>query len=363
MISLVLLTAVSFAQSFDEQRMDRDLKIAENVIATLAGGDSRMSFYDRNIEGTYIPDFGVMFSVPRNTLIYTSRRGGTYSYSTGQSSVVIVDSDEKEERVRASTIESKEDMEKMSEEAGKVMKENITTFLVDYADLIGQLKPSDRIVVQSKGKNELYFREKNSLSKLSEGISAQILKSDLIDYKQGKLSREKVIEKIEWTEYTNTEVAKDIELFSTIFSRLYEPDLSNTYYSASRRVNFTRLENFGVTFRMKFYSSSSDDGLHTIRTTGESGLSQEERNEKVNAMYPAFEESFKENLLDYGRTIKSLSEDEMLIFKAEMTECRGCEMPEEIEVTVKAKTLKDFDAGKLTRDKALAQINIKKKRD
>jgi len=37
-------------------------------------------------------------------------------------------------------------------------------------------------------------------------------------------------------------------------------------------------------------------------------------------------------------------------------------MPEEIEVTVKGKTLKDYDNGNLSKDKALAQVSVKKKR-
>ena len=78
-------------------------------------------------------------------------------------------------------------------------------------------------------------------------------------------------------------------------------------------------------------------------------------------MYPEFERTFKENLLDYGRTVKSLKEDEKIIFNVELTECKGCEMPEAIEVTVSGKTLKSYDSGDLSRNKAIEQIVVKKK--
>ena len=45
------------AQSIDEKRMDRDLKVAENILNTLASGDSRLRFHN-NIESNYLPDFG-----------------------------------------------------------------------------------------------------------------------------------------------------------------------------------------------------------------------------------------------------------------------------------------------------------------
>ena len=110
---------------------------------------------------------------------------------------------------------------------------------------------------------------------------------------------------------------------------------------------------------MKVYSSSSNEGKHTITTTGESGLSSEERDRKVNEMYPSFKQTFLENVMDYGRTIRSLKSEEMLVFKVKLTQCKGCEMPEAIEVVVKGKTLKDYDSGDLTREDGIKQISFK----
>ncbi len=362
-VLMALTFSTSYSQKFDEKRMERDLKIAEDILGTLSRGESGIRF-SNNIESNYMPDFGVVFSIPKVSYIYTSQ-GSNVVYGNGRRTYVITSDDDDDDDDEIAVVDAgklEEDRKKKSKEAEENLKEQMTIFLVDYADLIGQLKPSDRIVVQSRGTDSRIFYINNNSRDKKGSLTAQIMKSDLIAYKQGKLDREGVIKKISFkSPEENSAESKDLELFATIFARLYEPDLSSTYYSSSRSLGYTSLEGFGVTFSMKVYSSSSDNGWHTIRTTGESGLTSEERDRKVNAMYPEFEQTFKENLMDYGRTIKSLAADETLVFKVKLTECRGCEMPEEIEVSVKAKTLQSYAKGSISREAGIGQITVKKK--
>ncbi len=362
----MIMSMTSVGQEIDQARMERDLKIAENILSTLSSNERNIFSLSRSIESNYIPDYGVIFSLPQNTLIYTSKSKGDVtilspsavgvgSGSGSSFSYVISDGDE----------ELSEETEKKNaeflEQAENLLEEQMTTFLVDYADLIGQLKPSDRIMLNVKSSRSGIWISSSSFSSKSrnKGKTAEILKSDLIAYKQGKASREETVSKIKFSERDGETMDRDLELFSSIFSRLYEPDLSTTYYASSRNINYERLENLGAIFSMRVYSSSEDGGLHTIRTTRESGLTREQRNAKVTAMYPEFEQTFKENMIDYGRTIKSLKPSEMLIFKVRLTECKGCDMPKSIEVSVKASVLNDFDSGKMSRANAVNAISIK----
>ncbi len=352
------LTALG--QGIDQARMDRDLKIAENILSTLSSNERNIFSLSRSIESNYIPDYGVIFSLPQNTLIYTKRSKGGISViapSTGSGSsysyVISDDDDESDEE-----IEKNEEFRKRMDE---LVTEQMTTFLVDYADLIGQLKPSDRIMLNVKSlKSEVWVSSNRLRTNKNKGKTAEILKSDLIAYKQGKATRDETIKKIKFVDKGGDTMERDLELFSSIFSRLYEPDLSTTYYASSRNINYERIENLGAIFSMRVYSSSENNGLHSIRTTGESGLTREERDTKVNAMYPEFEQTFRENIIDYGRTIRSLKPSEMLVFKVRLTECRTCEMPKSIELSVKASTLNDFDSGKTSRENAVKAISIKK---
>lgn len=354
----MMTLAMQSVGQIDQERMDRDLTIAENILATLSNSNNRNLFSSsRNIESTYIPDYGVIFSLPQNSLVYTSRSregvsiisqsGDSYSYAIGSNHN---DRSEKEEKER-------EELEKAVEDQ---LKENMTIFLVDYADLIGQLKGSDRIMVNVKSSSNQIWVSNSNLRKQSNGRTAEILKSDLAAYKSGKSSRDETIGKINFKINDEASKSRDLELFSSIFGRLYEADMSSTYYSSNRSIYYERLDNLGAIFSMKVYSSSEDNGRHTIRTTGESGLTRAERDDKVNDMYPEFEKSLKENMLDYGRTIKSLKPTEMLIFKVNLTECKQCEMPRAIEVSIKASTLADYDSGKTNKANALSAIKVKK---
>lgn len=386
----MVIAGSAFGQSIDQKRMDRDLEIAENILQTLSNSDGNKFYSSHSTESSYIPDFGVIFSYPsnnfslrtldikggrnreyiisgnatgRNVIVSPSSDGDTYSYSYTTTDHHDDDDDcddcPDKKDLKEKLKKGQEEWAKKSED---MFKEQTTAFLVDYADLIGQLKPSDKIMITSKTKNNnVLWIDDSDKKRQSTGRTAEILKSDLIAYKQGKSSREATIGKIKFASTVKDEkVERDLELFGSIFAKLYDSDLSNTYYSSSHRINYERLDNFGAIYNMRVYSSSQDNGRHTIRTTRESGLTQEERNQKVNAMYPEFERSIKENILDYGRTIKSLKPNEMLMFKIRLTECKGCEMPRSIEVSVKASTLSEYGFGKITKDKAMESITIKK---
>ena len=370
---IIVLTMVgntqTFSQSIDQERMERDLKVAENILATLSeesNGGRRLWGYE-NVESSYIPDYGVIFTMPLRTSFSFS--GQNTIISTGGDDVLVIEDSDNDvdydvkvkgnRRIEIVDANSKKAKEAKAVESDE-LRSQVTTFLADYADLIGQLQPTDRIVVQMKRSNRLEFYLGGTESTSNQGVTAEVLKSDLTAQRQGKIARDQLIERIKFTGGEGEEVAKDIELFATIFARLYEADLSSTYYLASRNIGYTKLPNLGVTFSMKFYSSSSNKGLHTIRTTGEKGLTKEVRDERVNAMYPEFEASFKQNLLDYGRTVKSLGDKEKLIFKVKLTECKECDMPKAIEVMVDAKTLGGYDKGSISRDKALGMITVKR---
>ena len=88
---IVVLTLIgntrSLAQSIDRSRMDRDLKVAENILATLAKEDSRNFWHNGDIESSYVPDYGVIFTMPlRTVMIYEERvEGYGQGKSTGES--------------------------------------------------------------------------------------------------------------------------------------------------------------------------------------------------------------------------------------------------------------------------------------
>ncbi|MFY0654094.1 MAG: hypothetical protein JXQ96_18800 [Cyclobacteriaceae bacterium] len=229
-------------------------------------------------------------------------------------------------------------------------------FLADYSNLIGQLKPDQKIMVSSGTNGHRHYGRSYYNGKLT----AEISKKDLDDYQKEKISRDQLIEKIVFDETDdNKEPFKDLELFSTIFNRLYEHDLAETFY-ISRGISYERLNNFGVIYKMKVYSSKENGGKYSLPTQNLYDLSFEERNKKVDEMFPKFLQQLKENLLEYGKTIKSLNPNESILFQVGLTECEDCQMPRKIDVSVKRSTLSDYASGKLSKSAALGKVTVKK---
>jgi hypothetical protein len=95
-------------------------------------------------------------------------------------------------------------------------------------------------------------------------------------------------------------------------------------------------------------------------TIGLEDVDQATKDKKVKELYPKFEKELKENILEYGRTIKSLKDDESLVIQVTMTKCKECNIPSSLELSVKGSVLKDFNAGKIDQGAALTKINVKK---
>ena len=355
-------------QQIDEDRMERDLKVAQNILSTLANNsDKELIFFNRNgSQGSYVKGYGVILNsssrFPRTTYVNSqngalSLGGKAYKFS-GNEPVIISSSD-------GQNVIKKLDLDSLHKAQNDEWEEKMKTFLVDYSDLIGQLKPEDKIMVTSHatsrgGTWHSLELEASGRSLSTSGSSVEISKKDVSDYKAGKISRNEALKRIKVIKAaTKVNVAQDVELLASIFQRLYKSDLSNTYY-ISGRVNYGNIPEFGVVFDMRVYSSSRDNKFHTVVTRQRSGLTQEERDDVVKEMYPEFLKQLKNNIIQYGRTVRSLKPDEILMFRVRLTECKGCGIPQNLELSIKASDLQAYDSGKINESTALSKISVKK---
>jgi hypothetical protein len=201
-------------------------------------------------------------------------------------------------------------------------------------------------------------------------MSIEVGKSDITSYKQGKLSKEQFDGKVKViNSVMDDELQPDLELLTSIFNRLYRQDLSKTFFTEDE-IYYERMKDYGVIYYMQVYSSSGQtSGLYgredlnpryVMPTIGLQGLTQAERDAKVAELYPKFEKDIKEDILEYGRTVKSLKPGESLIFNIRLTRCERCGIPSSLEMTVKADVLKDYASGKLSKEAALGKFSIKK---
>lgn len=360
---LIVLGQVTRAQSkVNDERMTRDIEVAENILSTLIKQTyDRKFFFPMEVKGNYMPGFGVTFRLPAEYSVMLMGREGSAVMWTDDREVAPVtaysyqlDSDNKRtprpEKPKAVNADS----------ARNVYYQRLIdaskTFVADYGDLISQLGPDERILITNRGAGERFWFGGQTKRTF---LSVEARKGDITDFRTGKITRDQMMKKIEVVNAeSEEEVAADLELLSSIFNRLYREDLSSTYFG-QEGIYYEKLKDFGVIYYMKVYSSREEgQNRHTIPTLKVTDLSREERDQKVQELYPKFEKEMKENLVEYGRTVKSLKPNETLVLNVEMTRCKG--IPNTAEFSVANSVLSDYSAGKINKEAAIGKVEVKK---
>lgn len=395
-VALMLTAGVAMGQKIDEVRMERDIAVAENVLQTLIKQqfENQRMFFQLEINGSYQEGYGVTFRMPADfttplafnfsngqgdIVIWDGATSNIYgTYNNNSQNPVIVDRREIEVRDKeravqtarasrdreASQLRLREKSEVSLDSIRDVYNQRVIdaamTFITDYGDMISQLGAKEKIVITNQGDQPKMWLGRIVSAPNRTLLSVEANKSDLVLYKQGKLTRDQLLKKMT---IVNTEaittVQPDFELLSSIFNRLYRADLSTTFFADG--MYYEQLKDFGVVFYMHVFSSNqtyeNQFDMPTIKATD---LTQDERDKKVVELYPKFEKEFKDNMIEYGRTVKSLKPEELLVFNIKMTQCSACGIPESLEFSIKGSVLNEYNAGKIDKAVAIGKIAVKK---
>lgn len=370
-------------KKIDEDRMLRDIEVTENILSTLIKQQfEKRSFFPMEITAEYREGHGITYRLPYEfngpmvwgvgsapDIAILDGRGFNYSFEfPGEST----------------------DVERVYDGQGRMVTENVTgltttrshkvnvdsirevstaktisackEFLADYGDLLTQLSPTEKIMITNRGDGDRIWYGAFVNSSRPSYVSLEASKGDITQLKQGKMTRDQFMKSIKViNSVMDDELQPDLELLTSIFNRLYRKDLSKTYFT-EENIYYEKLKDYGVIYYMQVYSSNQMDynKRWVMPTVGLEGLTTEERDKKVKELYPQFEKDFKADILEYGRTVKSLTSDELLVFNVKLTKCDGCGIPSSLEFLVKADVLKDYAAGKLTKEAALGKMTVKK---
>jgi len=402
-IVLSLIVGSVFGQEVDQKKMEKDLKVAQTVLNSLVNDNSSRHWNnDREKETQYIEGYGVILSLPNSNVFgfgFTSDMPPMppmpdISDAIAKSFEVIEDmqidiADEevdaemqaemeqeraerrKELAERQAELEKRaavameraqlklQEMDSMRIQKTGDSKQNVIDFLLDYGHLISQLDDSDKILVMAKGHDVRFYRDAGIVERVKTNkLSVEANVKDIRAYQAGKIDREEAKSRIVVNEKKEAKpLAKDVTLFQTILKRLYARDLSETYYLHGGMPH-EKIDGLGVIFYMNMVSSVQESNGWNIPTQNKQNLSQEERDKLVQNLYPKFEEELKNNIIEYGKNVKSLSDTEQLIFKVSITKCEDCGIPSTLELQLKGKTLNDLNTGKLKEEKALGEIKV-----
>ncbi|MCU0367787.1 MAG: hypothetical protein MUF39_03030 [Cyclobacteriaceae bacterium] len=387
---IVSLAPVMGQKKIDQDRMLRDIEVTENILSTLIKQQlDKRSFFPMEVAGEYREGLGVTYRLPaeiNGPMIWSlggqmeeirMMDGKNYVFSFDeQDNLDRAIDEEMRARDRALRTTSRSGNNSYSRKLNADSLRTVTsdkvieackTFITDYGDLITQLQASEKIVITNRGEGNRNWYGAFANSIKPSIISVEARKSDITEYKQGKISRDAFVKRMNVVNSVlEDELQPDLELITSIFNRLYRADLSKTFFT-EENLYYERMKDYGVIYHMQVYSSNVNSGfmrtdamIYSMPTLGLEGLTQAERDKKVIEMYPKFEKDIKDDMLEYGRTIKSLKPDEFLIFDIRISKCVNCGIPASLELSIKADILKQYESGKLTKEQALGKMSVKK---
>lgn len=420
MLCLVLLPMIAAAQGGDKSKVMKEIEIAENILASLLQQEMEVSDdvvivgYNGsfgNVEGTYIDDFGALFTIGgsksfRGISIGDGKIASGYNYNYNLKGIaklqerlpytIYLDSDGNRIRKRDRDKDDKEVKAEASNEESAgyddydFFKKVSRDFFVDYGYLIKGMKSNEKVLIRYVRDNNVAivingWDQSNGWSNLSDrdwdderGVyTAMVLKSDIDALQRGNLTETQFENKIAYTkgeEDVETE-SKDMKLINSIFSRLYKDDLSGSECISSRstpkseyipdlglvvnmRMNTRCRGNRGFGSRLELFREGQS-GFALVDPEEEEESDDKEDRENADEHYPAFLSSLKENVVEYGSIAKSLKEGEVLVFKVNFSGCRDCKLiPEQLSITAKQATLSAYRQGKLSLEKAVEQLSI-----
>lgn len=379
----ILLTGVSspaYAQDIDANRMNRDLRIMENILgelfktqygetpqgsaATIVSG---LNFRSNNVRGTYLPGFGVIFDIKSrsNMVIYETRNGSSasaYFYYNSEGS-------------------QGRETEEVTEEA---VVNRIAGFLKDYGSTIGQLSKNDKILViygANRNANNFVLRVSNSVQQAETEdnslptISVSVQAGALAEYRRGELSGEEFMRRLETATSEDKEYL-DLQVMSNIFETAFD-EMKSPSFRTVGGVDYIMLENFGALYSMDVrfggvrnsrvaYQREFAERLRQLGVSApqsEATESEDELWDTLNSAYDSMISNTKEYIVDYGRTLSSLDSDQFLLVSLSIPgryEIQGRDerIPERVEIQVSKSVLEQLDRGRISREEALEQVNV-----
>ncbi len=364
------------------ERMQRDLKIMENVLDDIFTPSDGRIFFSGGSRGLYFDDYGLVFQV---------RLAGLGEQLT--KTIRIQQRMEAVEKARKREKKNREDFDADEEDSififeshgtkkGKVQSpkerlEKIKTqsvqFMGDYIDGVGQLLPDNRITLLFD------FAQKNLLLWVSEGegstqaeewlpsrLEVTALKRDVTEYRKGKLTEVQFRKRLTFTERRSENGAqRSLSIMGNILNAAiqerqekdfgHKNDSPGIYLNGLGALFFLEGSLFPKSEKELFEGAVID-----YMEEGQSRGAQAHIQARKKATHD-YTEKFKTELVellgDYGHTLRMLKPSEHLVVQFELKNHWGLApgAREHLVVKIKKQDLDRYDRGELT----LAQLRTK----
>jgi hypothetical protein len=297
--SLIIICALispksTWAQEIDNARMEQDIEVAEKILEELFNPNQSQHFSNRyKSHGIFLKDYGVIFQVPSVAItVPFAISGQGISYSIAGDAIILdrirsTHSDDDDDdypqqsknRTKAKVYKVRDLDSIMTAKRAKIM-DKMKSFYLNYGDLIGQLKDSDKIMLVYDSPDREYtatisgnwgqyiksIRERDdeeddedeedspaaiaptrTESRRTDKIVMEVSRGDISQFKSGKLNKEQFLNKIKVQELEkNVENEMEFDILAGIFEKIVKRESTGYYFHD--QVHYQRLANFGVMY-------------------------------------------------------------------------------------------------------------------
>ena len=244
----ISLISVAAAQTNEAQQRDRDIKIAEGILAEIFDTQSSSKngfltgFKNRNVRREYIPGYGVHFTVSSGSNFVHIRN---LSSNDEQIRVEVKNSD--------STGDHTEDLD--------VIREKMNEYMTKYASLISGLSIDETVrVTYASNRNESFrwviIADHERTVETEPGLSVWARVSDLNAFKNGRISEQELMNRINSHELDSEENYTDFNVFASVLETALN-STENKNLRVSRKPQMEYLPGLGVRYRVQVSSRPS----------------------------------------------------------------------------------------------------------
>ncbi len=388
LVSIMLFSISSFAQSskINWDRMNRDLEIMQGVLDNLLPRSKPMlAFSNRGARGLYFDGYGVVFQIDLRGA------GLTYAFSLemrkmrneieqGLAKTRVLEGkpvsvppvpDEGPVIVDATTgvVLTKEDL--TTGKRMELLEERTIEFLRDYADAIGQIKPTDRITILADIEHTacvfaVHLRGAENVEKTPSGLNITAKKSDIVDFRKGKIDEKTFRNRVTFHKRLDSKQKnRNIDIMANILNTALTRK-AHKEFSSDQGQRGIYLEGLGALFFMKTRLFQERDMVtyrryleqylqeqEVLRAQGAEIKSKEKNPEqKLRDSINSFKDELIELVGDYGHTLRTIKPAEHVVinvdFKSTWEFHFGAKIPEYMVLKVRKQDLDRYDHGEFT---------------
>lgn len=357
-------------------KMDRDIIILQNVLNDLFNGTNRFYSSNRGAKGIYVPGKGVIFNIGSGS--------GDYDIILAEQLVASQNASGKAKQ------DDEQSAAKRNQEKESKLRALSKEFLVNYGSILSDLKAGEQVMLNVNysalkeddpkqtdhtdvhgGQAIITYRGGSRADK--KRMVSSIDYATINSYLNGRTGLQAAESKVSQTVVDkDANAAQDAKIMAGILDDLFQSNFDGVF-RRSGRTSWTYFEGFGLMYDLNLTGArgnviwAQSPGVTVsgtrVRPSEEKDTKQSEAGKLIEENYDDFIELVKESLVTYGRTLRSVKSDEVVILNINFGSAfRKTKVPRAVRLQVTKDQIESFSRGQKSLEQLKKEIDITKLR-